>query len=333
MSKRRSPRVLVVDDEAELREMLVDALSETGMEVCAAGSGKEAIDLGGRWPIDLVVADLILGDCNGLDVVAQLRATHNRDLPVVVITGKGDTRMLAEASRIRPVELMTKPLDIQHLRETVRSELARQADTRTLANRQSRIRRLVRRANIERKDLHRRLQASQADMDTASKQNSERMACQRALIDYQQQLLRAKNDDDVFKELFRTFVRRTGGLFGAALVCNAQGELHLAGRFGVPRPDSTNFCRHLGAPIVNMALADPRVMVLDAEEQRDAFDPAIRRYLTGVTLLTIPLVPAPGELIGLVVLYRKGEQPFLDEDIVLAELIGPPTAVAVERND
>jgi GAF domain-containing protein len=84
---------------------------------------------------------------------------------------------------------------------------------------------------------------------------------------------------------------------------------------------------------VNLTLTEPRVMTFDAAEQIEAFDPSIRKYLAGVSILAIPLMPAPGELIGLIVLYRKGEQPFTDEDVALAELIGHSTALAVERND
>ena len=47
----------------------------------------------------------------------------------------------------------------------------------------------------------------------------------------------------------------------------------------------------------------------------------------------MPLIPAPGEMIGLVVLYRKGEQPFCDSDMAMAEMIALPTALAVRRND
>ena len=79
-------------------------------------------------------------------------------------------------------------------------------------------------------------------------------------------------------------------------------------------------------------------MARDFAEKRlypraEEFDESIRRYLPGVTALVLPLVPAPGELIGLVVLYRKGEQPFLDDDVALAEVVGHPTAIAVRRND
>ena len=47
----------------------------------------------------------------------------------------------------------------------------------------------------------------------------------------------------------------------------------------------------------------------------------------------MPLIPAPGEMIGLAVLYRKGEQPFTEQDLGLAEMISLPTATAVRRND
>ena len=47
----------------------------------------------------------------------------------------------------------------------------------------------------------------------------------------------------------------------------------------------------------------------------------------------MPLIPSEGELIGLVVLYRKGEQPFSRGDLELSRLLGPPTAVVIRRND
>jgi DNA-binding response OmpR family regulator len=325
--------VLVVDDEPQMRELLIDALRQEDLEVCSAASGQEALELASRRPVDLVVADIFLGDCSGLEVVGRLRSARGADIPAIVITGRGDSRALSEASRIRPVELMTKPLDIDRLRKTVREELTRQADGRRRAGRTQRLRRLVRQMNRQRRQLRRELESSAADVEAAYRAQRQRLTCQQTLIEYQAHLLRAKNDDDVFKELFRAFVRRSGGLFGVAMVCNADAELRVVGRFGVPNPDPLSFCQHLAAPIVNMTLAEPRVMPFDAEEQRDLFDPAIRRYLIGVSLLTIPLLPGPGEMIGLVILYRKGEQPFTDEDIALAELIGQSTALAVERND
>ena len=51
----------------------------------------------------------------------------------------------------------------------------------------------------------------------------------------------------------------------------------------------------------------------------------------GLTLLVVPLMVGEGKMIGMVVLYRKGEQPFTDDDAAIAELIASPTAAAAQK--
>jgi len=156
---------------------------------------------------------------------------------------------------------------------------------------------------------------------------------QQTVINYQNSMIAARNDDEVFAALFRAFASRTGPLFGVALVCDENAKLNVIGRFGVPRPDELGFCQKLIPPIVDKVLVTPRCMVFDAWDEADLFDPAIRRRLCGVSILVVPLIPAPGELIGMGVLYRKGEQPFVEQDIALADMIALATATAVRRND
>ena len=60
-------------------------------------------------------------------------------------------------------------------------------------------------------------------------------------------------------------------------------------------------------------------------------NPHLHKLLVGVTIMTVPLMIGPGELIGLAVLYRKGEQPFTEDDVRMAELIAPATAAAVRN--
>jgi FixJ family two-component response regulator len=325
-------RVLIVDDEAALRELLTDALSDTGVEIDAAASGQEALRLALRRRPDLVVTDLRLGDCHGLEVIDRLRSALG-EVAAVVITGHGDVRVLTEASRRRPVELMTKPLDVARLQQTVRRELSRQAQDRRARRRARRLRRLARRTNLERKSVSRQLETTCADLTEAYRSLSGRLSLQQMVMAYQQQLLSAGDDDSVFQALFRLFVRRSGPVFGVAMVCDDAAQLQIVGRFGVPNPDAAGFCRALTAPLVDLVLTDPRPRTLDAGERSEQFAANIREYLVGLTLLTVPLLPAAGEMIGLVVLYRKGEQPFVDDDVALAEMIAHPTAVAVRRNE
>jgi len=333
MAGDKKPRVLVVDDEADIIELLSDALGDEDFSIETARSGSEAVKCARANAPDIVVTDLMLGDCTGLDVIDSLRADIASDTPAIVITAIGDPATLTEASRCRPVELMTKPLDLDRLRRTIKDELARRAGYERTKDRQKRLRRLAREINIERKIIQDRLDSTCADLTDAYKTLSAQMASQQVLIGYQRELIAARDDDHVFRSLFRVIVHRSGSVFGAALVCDSSAELQIAGRFGVPHPDEISFCRELCDPLIDMTLAEPKCMMLDAGDNSAKFSESIRKFLPGLSVLAIPLIPSPGELIGLIVLYRKGEQPFTDADIELAEMLAAPTALAVRRND
>jgi DNA-binding response OmpR family regulator len=332
MSQDHVANVLVVDDEPAMCEMLTDALARSGMKVLSAGSGKAALELAQREDVDFLVTDLRLGDCTGLDVIDSL---HDRDIdiPTVVITGYGDGKSLSEASRRRPVELMTKPINLERLTRTIQAELGKVATSRRLKGRVRRLRRLARRINLERKTIHRHLSTTCADLTTAYRTLSDQLSQQNEIIAFQNELVAASSDDDVFRALFRMFVQYSGGLFGVAMVCNQDARLRIAGRFGVPHPDSLGFCEKLTAPIVDILLTRPECLRLDATDEAERFDESIRKRLIGVNVMAVPLALNEHELIGVVVLYRKGEQPFTDSDLSLAQMIALPTAVAVRRND
>lgn len=332
MPNAKPVNVLVVDDEPELRELLTDALTDDDVEVSSAASGREAIDIARRRHPDLIVADIRLGDCTGLEVIDHLRELAG-DIPAVVITGLDDPDALNEAWRRDPVELMIKPLDVAKLQTTIRRELKRRSDHRRLRQRSRRLRSLARAANIERKTLARQLQTTCADLTTAYRSLCARVGLQQLAIDFQRELLTAKNDDDVFSTLFQMFAKRSGPVGGVALTCDADAELRIIGRFGVPMPDKLRFCQLLVQPVTDAAIVNPECVLIDAGEQQEMFDPAVRPYLAGVSILSMPLTPAEGEIIGLVVFYRKGEQPFTDNDVALAKMLAPSTAVAIRRND
>jgi CheY-like chemotaxis protein len=323
----------VVDDEPSIRELLVDALSGEDLEVSTAGSGHEAIAKASNWKPDLLVTDLLLGDCTGLDVIDSLTETTSESIPAVVITGQNDPTWLSEASRRRPIEMITKPLDLERLRGAIRNGLADQAVYEASCIRHKRLRKLARAANDKRRDMERKLNETCVDLTEAYRTLSGRLSMQEIVLAYQNDLIAAQTDDDVFRALFRTYVRRSGPVFGISMVCDSNANLRVVGRFGVPHPDSLDFCQELAQPMVESVLNQPEMILVDATDNREMFDASIRKYLVGLNVLAVPLIPSPGELIGVVVFYRKGEQPFTDFDQNLAELMATPTAVAVRRND
>ncbi|MEW6172619.1 MAG: response regulator transcription factor [Bacillota bacterium] len=98
MTKDSRPRVLVVDDEPRIRELLRKYLAAEGFEVGEAADGETALSeaVSGEW--DLIVLDLMLPGRDGRDVCRQIRKTQ--DVPVIMLTARGD-----EMDRVLGLEL------------------------------------------------------------------------------------------------------------------------------------------------------------------------------------------------------------------------------------
>jgi DNA-binding response OmpR family regulator len=121
--RRGAGRVLVVDDEPMVREVVTRYLERDGYVVDAVGDGAAALELAGRTAFDLVVLDLMLPALGGLDVLGQLR--RRGDTPVIVLTARGD-----EGDRVLGLELgaddyVVKPFSPRELSARVRSVLRR----------------------------------------------------------------------------------------------------------------------------------------------------------------------------------------------------------------
>ena len=86
---QRSKQILVVDDDAAVRDLLRECLEMEGFAVREAATGEEMMEQLRQRPVDLITLDLNLGGENGFDLVREIRATDN--VPIVMITGKGDT--------------------------------------------------------------------------------------------------------------------------------------------------------------------------------------------------------------------------------------------------
>lgn len=112
-------RVLVVDDDPDLRRMLQHILTLHGQPPTLAGSAREAQVLLREAAFDLVFLDVILPDGSGADVFRALRATDPGAL-VVLMTGFPDHPAVAEALALGPVMLMCKPFGVREVTDVLR---------------------------------------------------------------------------------------------------------------------------------------------------------------------------------------------------------------------
>lgn len=115
-------RILVVDDETEVRNVMVRMLSNAGYEVCTAGDGEEALRLLECESIDLIVTDLGMPKADGMTVLRTVR-DKNLEMPVLLVTGAPTTESAIRAVRYRATEYLTKPLELETFIEAVQRAL------------------------------------------------------------------------------------------------------------------------------------------------------------------------------------------------------------------
>src|ERR671929_2077710 len=120
-----APSLLVVDDEELNREGLARHLRRHGYAVSLAKSGREAIQQLGDGRFDLVLLDIMMPGMNGLDVLKFLRRVDSLiDLPIIMVTAKGEAEDMVEALELGANDYVTKPLDFPVVLARVRTQLS-----------------------------------------------------------------------------------------------------------------------------------------------------------------------------------------------------------------
>jgi sigma-B regulation protein RsbU (phosphoserine phosphatase) len=117
--------LLIVDDEELNREGLARRLERHDYAVASAKSGREAIDLLGERRFDLVLLDIMMPGMNGLEVLKFLRRVDSLiDLPIIMVTAKGESEDIVEAFELGANDYVTKPLDFPVVLARIRTQLA-----------------------------------------------------------------------------------------------------------------------------------------------------------------------------------------------------------------
>jgi len=119
-----SARILVVDDERSMREMLAILLKREGHEVSVAESGRGAIDLLNQKPFDLVVSDARMPDVDGLEVLRHARSI-NPSVIAIMVTAYGSPDLLRGVAQLGVNDYVEKPFNTEVLRFRIRKELDR----------------------------------------------------------------------------------------------------------------------------------------------------------------------------------------------------------------
>ena len=119
---RRQPKILVVDDERSMRELLAIVLRREGYDVVLAENGRAAVEVLERDPIDLLISDIKMPDMSGVDVLRAAKQA-DQDVLAIMITAFASTETAVEAMRLGACDYLSKPFDVDLLKMKVREKI------------------------------------------------------------------------------------------------------------------------------------------------------------------------------------------------------------------
>ena len=116
-------RILVVDDEPQITRVLRTTLSSHGYEIRVANDAEAALDVFSDWPPELIITDLSMPNMSGIDLTKKVRAKS--EVPIVVLSVRGEERSKIEALDAGADDYVTKPFSMNELLARVRANLRR----------------------------------------------------------------------------------------------------------------------------------------------------------------------------------------------------------------
>jgi two-component system nitrogen regulation response regulator GlnG len=126
-------RLLLIDDEEDVRYSLQRILASEGIEMAAAGSGEEGLKVIPKFKPDLVLMDIRMTGMTGLETLRKIRET-NPKLLVIMMTAYGTTQMAIEAMKLGAFDYLLKPFDIPKLKELIANALKAARDMKQVVS-------------------------------------------------------------------------------------------------------------------------------------------------------------------------------------------------------
>lgn len=110
--------ILIAEDDQQVRGLLRRVLESAGYDVCEAANGEEAMRACRAAPFDVVVADILMPQRDGIEMIIHLRKTMP-NIPVIAISGANDPLFLANAAGLGAARTLSKPFSPQKLLNVV----------------------------------------------------------------------------------------------------------------------------------------------------------------------------------------------------------------------
>lgn len=130
MPKSKNPRILVIDDEEVIRNLLSDVLTEKEFDVDTAETGEKGLEAAEKTSYDVILLDLRMPGADGITVMKKIRE-QDSDVVIIVITGYGSMETAQQAMRLGAYDYVTKPFKVDEVESIIRKGVDTARLTRT----------------------------------------------------------------------------------------------------------------------------------------------------------------------------------------------------------
>lgn len=291
-------RVLVVDDEAGIRETLSGFLSASGHAVRSAASVDEALAVVSTDELDVIVSDLVMPGRDGLELVGLVRELAP-EVKVILLTGLPSYESAAEAVRQGAFEYITKPTS----RATLVRSVEAAANVKGLEDEARRYRRDLERMVAER---NRRL----SDWDRRL----------RHLAEHARAFGASRQLAELAPEILATLARSTLA-DGGSFYLRREGHLDLVAAHHAPHAAPRIELPPKPGSVVERMVTDAQaVLVADVAREWGTHSPAPQSYRDG-SFVGLPCRGATGQVEALIFLYNRRQGVFSEQDLAIGQIV------------
>jgi DNA-binding response OmpR family regulator len=321
------PKVLVVDDEPELIELICDVFARTNdCRLVAARDLREAEAIIKREPVDLLLADVRLPDGDGMSLLPKLHDA-NPAAAAVVITGEPSLTGAIDAMRAGVVDFLPKPFSAEHLLARVRSALKIQAAAARTHKRLGRLKVAVRRLNTIRRTISKKVDILCNDLVSAYGELSKQVDQVRLAEGFRKVLDQARDLEQLLCHAMDWLLRQVGYCNVAVWLASEEHVFELGAYMKYTIAGDVQLTDAMKNGILPLVTRE-NLVLLEGETVKDKLTAAECEYLHNQSVMAVNCTYL-GESLAAIVMFRDARSPFTDADVAAVQAVAPLFAVAL----
>ena len=321
------PRVLVVDDEADLLEVITETVGKKlNCRLVTAKNVAQARKVLESQKIDLMLTDVNLPDGDGKSLLAVLHL-HQPQADAIVMTGQANMDEAIEAMREGASDFVPKPFSTSELTERVKRGLARAAAAVKGEERLARLKRAVKKLNDARKMVSKKVDLLCNDLISAYGELSKQLDLVRVQESYRHCQSEAKDLEQLLCHTMDWMLRQMGYANIAVWLAGDDDDFQLGAYMKYTIPGEPKLTEALRTGLVKVAVKDGAVH-LSGDDLKARLTAAEVEQLKDQDVLAVNCSYL-AESLGVVVMFRDAKSPFSEEDAATLKTVCPLFATAL----